>query len=172
MKCWRKQEMVGIEFDSAERQIFVQALQSLRAHYQLDEAEVSERAHRYWRGKLFTEEAHDPEDKLMAEELAEARWALRAERLNCVEAWLEGEAGLLRGKAGALKLTIPELDQFLKVLNDRRLLLAAEFSLTEELLEEHPQEVASLEVQHALWEVHFLAFVQQGVLELLSLSGD
>jgi len=103
----------------------------------------------------------------LSEDLREARLEWRDQRLNLVNKWLANAGTLKINGRGILVLDYEEAEHFLCVLNDRRLLLAIEFNVDENLMSQFPRDLDSPDLQQALCEIHFLAMVQQYLVESL-----
>ena len=100
-------------------------------------------------------------------DLQEAREELRVDRLAQVNKWLANDSPLRNQSKGAFMLDEEEVEEFLVIVNDRRLLLAMEKQLDRTHLDQDLLEVKQPELQQCLLEIHFLASVQYVILESL-----
>ena len=143
-------------------------LASAREQYAADFDSLPEALQKMWRGRLFSSRPDaSPESDTAAEDLAEARLLWRGERLEAIGEWLDLGGPFGPKGNGILVLTPDEIDSFFAILNDRRLALAALYSVTEDLMEADIEAIRPPELQQAVWEIHLLAFVMESCLQCL-----
>lgn len=125
-----------LRFSEPEAIFLVNVLAWLGRHYREDVSQMPPALRSYWQGRISRGETPDTSDQKESQEvLAEARADLRAERLDLVEAWLrEYELAEVRDP-WTVELSGEERDEFIAMLNDRRLLLALEVGITEQDME-------------------------------------
>lgn len=165
MKCERSGNLLTLQFEEREKELLLFSLGELEEHYSTDEPVLSAKLQGYWTGRLTRSREIEKELAGECADLSEARTVWKSERLILVRKWLAEQGTLKTGTGGILVLDQGGSEQFLSVLNDRRLLLALEHNLDEELMSRHLSEVKPLELQQALWEIHFLAIIQHYLLE-------
>jgi hypothetical protein len=168
MKCQRLDNWLTLEFAEQEKELLLFSLEEVEDHYAQDESALGNKFKAYWRGRLSQITQNEQELGEANEDLYEARWAWKSARLDVVRKWLAEEGSLKSEGSSVLVLDESEAEQFLSILNDRRLLLALEHNLDEDLMARNPTDVTQPELQQSLWEIHFLAIVQQYVLEALT----
>ncbi len=153
-----------LEFEGAERELLLLALAALKDDYEADYDSLPDVQRRYWDGTLTVSQGPDLAEA--AADLKDARLGWRSDRLRALERWLGPESGLA-GNDDLFVLPADDIEQFLSVLNDRRLLLAAVHAVNDGKMEENPADVEDKDLQRALWEIHFLAFVMENCLQAL-----
>ena len=157
-----------ISFESPEMQVMEAVLSAAREQYAADFEELPDILQKYWRGRLFSgRPASIPGADTAADDLADARLAWRSERLEIVEKWLAAGAAFGPKGDGVLVLSPDEIDSFLSILNDRRLSLAALYSISEDLMTADIEAIQPAELQQVVWEIHLLAFVMESCLQCL-----
>ncbi|MDD4932451.1 MAG: DUF2017 family protein [Methylacidiphilaceae bacterium] len=166
MKIARNQNDTVFRFEPAEREILLGSLLELRKHYQTDFSQLSEALQQHWRGTM-SREAEGEEIPGAAEELEAERLGWRPERLALLDKWLAPDSPLQNPAQASLTLSQGEVDEFLSMLNDRRLTLAVGQGITEEQMDWNPLTVRSRDLQRALWEIHFLAYLQESCVSSL-----
>ena len=109
-------------------------LARLARHYHEDMAELSPALRTFWQSGASVREAAAKAGSGEAEEsrdvLAESRADLRSERCELAESWLREFE--LAEEPWTVEMTTAERDEFISMLNDRRLILALETGLTRE----------------------------------------
>jgi hypothetical protein len=146
-----------LSFPEPEAVFIINILARLGRHYQENVAQMSPALRAYWQGPLARGEVKDKAALKESEEvLAEGRAELRSERLGLVENWIrEFEIAETR-EPWAVEVTHEERDEFIAMLNDRRLLLAFELGITEEEMTKDPNEIAEEARRHAILEIDIL----------------
>jgi hypothetical protein len=154
-----------LEFEGAEKELLLLSLVEMREQYELDPEMLPEPLRRYWDGTLSVSAKGELAEA--SDDLRDARLGWRHERLRAVERWLAPDGGLVDGTPRSFVLDEEEIDLFFCVLNDRRLTLAALHGIDDGRMEENPADVQDRNLQRALWEIHFLAFVMENCLQAL-----
>ncbi|MGD9896218.1 MAG: DUF2017 family protein [Candidatus Methylacidiphilaceae bacterium] len=166
MKVTRNQHDNVFRFEPAEREILLGSLLELRKHYQTELSQMSEELQQYWRGTVTRDEEGEAISGA-AEELEAERLSWRPERLAFLDKWLAAESPLQNPSQASLTLNPGEVDEFLSMLNDRRITLSIALGITEEQMDWNPLTVKSRDLQRALWEIHFLAYLQESCVSSL-----
>jgi hypothetical protein len=124
-----------LSFSEPEAHFIVNVLTRLGKHYQEDVARMPAALRAYWQGTLTRGEAGHDDLKESQEVLTEARAELRAERLTLVETWLR-EFDLAEEKdPWVVEIFSAEREEFVAMLNDRRLVIALELGISEKDME-------------------------------------
>jgi hypothetical protein len=168
VKCHYDGQILLIEFAESEKEMLLFSFEELREHYSTDESKLPSKLRKFWRGTLSRTPEKTAEWSEAEEDLASARWGIKSERLIFVNQWLSSTGLLLAANSSKLSLDPSECEQFLCIINDRRLLLALDHQLDDVLMEQNPINVPDHEAQQALWEIHFLAHIQQQVLDAIN----
>ena len=125
-----------LSFREPETAFLISILARLGKHYQEDVAHMPPALRAYWQGSITRNGVADEEDlKDSQEVLAEARAELRAERLALVETWMREFELTEERDPWRVEISSAERDEFVSMLNDRRMLLALELGITEEDME-------------------------------------
>ncbi|CAF0693522.1 DUF2017 family protein [Candidatus Methylacidithermus pantelleriae] len=159
---------LALELEGPEKEALWVSLLALRDHYRTELAELPEPLQRYWVGSVSRESLQGAEGEEAGELLKETRLSWRSERAELVEQWLQRLRPIPGTGRSGLLLEKEELDIFLSIINDRRLTLAVEHGIGEEEMNRNPLWVSSRALQRALWEIHFLAYLQETLLSFLS----
>jgi hypothetical protein len=138
-----------LSFNEPESEFVLNTLARLGKHYQEDITKMPPALRAYWQGTITHSEA-TPKDEVreMQDDLADARTELRADRLALVENWLREHELAETRDPWRVELTTAERDEFLAMLNDRRMMLATELNITEDDMEADLGQIAS-EVRRA-----------------------
>jgi hypothetical protein len=124
----------------------------------------------YLRGRIAPDTA--TADLTEAQEVLEAEKSIwRSDRLAKVIRWMGQLRKGLELQKPQLLLLKEDVPVFLAVLNDRRLVLAAEGGVTEEIMNADPQELEDEDLQRKIWEIHLLAYFQEEILEKMDGEG-
>ena len=149
--CWR------LSFSEPEAGFLVNILARLARDYQVDVSTLPPAQRAYWQGTLSA--AKKPKDadlKESQEVLSEARAELRSDRLELAERWIrEFEIAETRDP-WKVEVTAAERDEFVAMLNDRRLLLALEIGITDEDMATDPSHIANDARRSAILEIDVL----------------
>jgi len=146
-----------LSFPEAEAVFIINILARLGRHYQEDLDEMSPALRAYWQGPLAHGEVTDKKALKESEEvLSEVRTELRSERLNLVENWIREFEIAEKRDPWAVEVSNEERDEFVSMLNDRRLVVAFEMGITEEEMTMNPSEIVDETRRHAVLEIDIL----------------
>jgi hypothetical protein len=150
-----------LSFAEPEAVFIINVLARLGRHYQADVSQLPPAQRAYWQGALTTEKAAKADDLEESQEmLAEARAELRSERLALVENWIREFELADQHDPWKMEISSAERDEFVSMLNDRRLLLALELGITDHDMNIDPAEIPDEARRNAVWEIdvlgHFL----------------
>jgi len=146
-----------LSFAELEAAFIINALAWLGRHYQQDVAQLPPALRAYWQGKITSGKAEPDDDLKEAQEiLSESRAELRSDRLALVEGWIrEFELAETRDP-WTVEISSAERDEFVAMLNDRRLLLALEIGITERDMETDLRKITDSERQRAIFDIDVL----------------
>lgn len=150
-------EQWRLGFSEHEAVFIIHVLAQLGRDYQADPAKMPPALRAYWRGSI-TQGDEKVREELGEEQetLAEMRAELRAARLELVENWIR-EFELAENRAPwQVELTNAERDEFLSMLNDRRMHLAAMIGVTEEDMDMDPARISNEGRRQAILEIDVL----------------
>ena len=123
-------------FSEAEADFIINTIARMGAHYQEDVAQMPPALRAYWQGTLTRSgDAKQDDIKEAQEILAEARTELRAERLSLVENWIREYELAETRNPWQVEISAADRDEFVAMLNDRRMLLSLELGITEHDME-------------------------------------
>ncbi len=146
-----------LSFNEPETEFVITTLARLGRHYQEDITRMPPALRAYWQGTMTrSESATQAELREMQDDLAEARTELRAERLALVENWMREYELSEHRDPWHVEVTTAERDEFLAMLNDRRMMLALEIGVTEEDMESDPGQIANEARQVGVLEIDVL----------------
>ena len=118
-----------LTFGEPEAGFLMDVLARLARHYREDLGALTPGLREFWRTGT-TAPVQDATGDESREVLAESREELRLERRSLAEAWLRDFE--LAEEPWVLEMTTGERDEFVAMLNDRRLILALEAGVTQE----------------------------------------
>jgi hypothetical protein len=118
-------------FNEPEGMFLINVLARLGKSYQEDMTRMPPALRAYWQGSISREGAVREDLAEAQEVLSEARAELRTERLALVENWLREYELSEERNPWTVELTSAERDEFIAMLNDRRMLVAMELGITE-----------------------------------------
>jgi hypothetical protein len=167
VKIREENEQLVILLEPTERELLLSSLFELRKHYQQEISQLPEPLRKFWLGELSRDPQLQSELDDLKEDLSAERIELRSERLRLLEEWLSRESPLRNPSKGFLRIAKKDIDQFLCLLNDRRLTLAIIHGITEEQMDWDPFLIKSKPLQQAIWEIHFLAYLQENCISYL-----
>lgn len=145
-----------LSFSEPEADFIINTLARLGKHYQEDVAQMPPALRAYWQGTLTHGAPHTEDLRESQEVLSEARNELRSERLELVENWIrEYELAEVRDPWKVV-LSGAERDEFVAMLNDRRMLLAHELGITEADMEADLSRIANETRRAAVLEIDVL----------------
>jgi hypothetical protein len=125
-----------LTFVDAETEFLLATLARLGRHYQEDVSKMPPALRAYWQGVISSNPgASGPEVRELQDDLTEARTELRLERLALIENWMREYELAEERNPWNVELTTAERDEFVAMLNDRRMALALELTVTEEDME-------------------------------------
>jgi len=149
-----------LSFTEPEADFIVSVLARLGRQYQEDVARMPPALRAYWQGSITRGEIAGNEDlKDSQDVLAEARAELRSERLALVESWLRENELAEERNPWRVEITGAERDEFVAMLNDRRMLLALEAGITEADMEADLGEISNEALRAKIWEIDMLGHV-------------
>jgi len=153
-----------LNFGEPEAVFIVNVLARLGRHYQEDLSKMPPALRAYWQGKITRGEVSDPAAlKESQDVLSEARAEVRSDRLALVESWIREFEIAEDRDPWAVEVTSAERDEFVSMLNDRRLLLALEFGISEEDMDMKPAQITNEARHHAVLEIdvlgHFIMII-------------
>jgi hypothetical protein len=139
-------------FSEPEAIFLTNVLARLARHYAEDLAGLPPAVRRFWQnGSSEPSTREDGEES--REVLAESRDELRSERRTLAESWLREYEIAEERDPWTVELTTAERDEFVAMLNDRRLVLGLETGV---LNEGHPVDISSEAKRVALMEIDVL----------------
>ena len=146
-----------LSFTGPEAGFLIHILARLGKQYQEDVARMPPALRAYWQGTISRGGVAGKDDLKEAQEvLAEARAELRAERLALVENWMR-EFELAEERAPwKVEVSGAERDEFVAMLNDRRMLTALELGITEEEMESDPGRISNEARRAGILEIDVL----------------
>jgi hypothetical protein len=118
-----------LTFAEPEAAFLMNVLARLARHYREDVNEVSPALRAYWQHGISAD-IQDKSSEESREVLAESRADLRSERRALAESWLRDFE--LAEEPWVMEMTTAERDEFVAMLNDRRLILAVESGVARE----------------------------------------
>jgi len=154
-----------LSFAEHEAAFIIHILAQLGRQYQEDPAKMSPGARAYWAGCISRGAAKDDEELKDAQEiLAETRSELRSQRLDLVENWIREYELAENRDPWRVEVTDAERDEFVSMLNDRRLLRALEIGVTETEMEADPVQIPEDFRRQAILEIDFLGLFIMTIL--------
>jgi len=146
-----------LSFIEPEADFIINVLARLGRHYQEDISRMPPALRAYWQGTITKGEIDDKSDlKESQEVLAEARAELRSERLGLVENWIREFELAEDRNPWQVEISTAERDEFVAMLNDRRMLLATELGITEADMEADPHQIANEARRASVLEIDVL----------------
>ena len=150
-----------LSFAESEAHFIINVLARLGQHYQEDVSKLPPALRAYWQGTLSSGKSSKTDDlKESQEVLSEARAELRSERLALVENWIREFEITDKHDPWKVEISSAERDEFVAMLNDRRLLLALEIGITDHDMDMDPSEITDDDRRRAILEIdvlgHFL----------------
>jgi len=144
-------------FTEPETEFVLATLARLARQYQEDISKMPPALRAYWQGIISSKPGEPtPEVRDLQDDLAEARTELRAERLALVENWMREYELAEERDPWHVELTTAERDEFIAMLNDRRMALAFEMGVTEEDMESDLAQIPSDDRRAAILEIDVL----------------
>jgi hypothetical protein len=151
----------SLSFAEPEAIFIINVLARLGRHYREDVSQLPLSQRAYWQGTLASGKVADADDlKESQEMLSDARAELRSERLALVDNWIREFEIADQRDPWKVEVSSAERDEFVSMLNDRRLLLALEIGVTDHDMDMDPGEISDDARRNAIWEIdvlgHFL----------------
>jgi hypothetical protein len=143
-----------LSFAEPEARFIIHVLAQLGRLYQQDAAQMSPALRAYWQGNIG--QGKGPELQESQEVLSEARAELRSERLSLVENWIQEFEIAEEREPWLVEVTGAERDEFVAMLNDRRMMLAIELGITERDMEMEPGDIADEARRQSIFEIDVL----------------
>jgi hypothetical protein len=158
MTCEKiEQDRWRVSFSEPEAGFIMNALAWLGAHYREDVSSISPAQRAYWQGTITRGSAASQENmKESHEVLAEARAELRSERLTLVENWMREFELAENRDPWKVEITDGERDEFVAMLNDRRLLLALDLGITQQDMEADLRKMSNETRRTSILEIDIL----------------
>jgi hypothetical protein len=146
-----------LTFNEPETEFVLSTLARLGRQYSEDLSRMSPALRAYWQGTL-TRGGPDAQENLAEAktDLADSRNELRAERLALVENWLREYELSEERDPWRVEITSDEREEFIAMLNDRRMHLAMEVGITEEDMETDMAQIPNERRRAAVLEIDVL----------------
>ncbi len=166
MYAGRTENKVVLEFGLLEKQVLLPILHSIIRNYRLKPDDLSSKAAKAWYPTKGCQSAKMSADE--TQEWIDGLHQLKSANLALLEKWA---AELAKPTSEGFRITanVDEVPVLLSVVNDHRMLTAAENDIADEQMEIHSLgEIEQLppEQQTALYEIHFLAWIIEELLRV------
>ena len=146
-----------LNFAEHEAAFIVHVLAQLGRQYQENPAKMSPALRAYWEGTITRGEKDVQTELTEAQEmLTEARAELRSQRQELVEDWIREYELAENRDPWQVDVTSAERDEFVAMLNDRRLMLAFQLGVTESDMDIDPNKIADETRRHTIFEIDVL----------------
>jgi hypothetical protein len=146
-----------LSFNEPETEFVLSTLARLGRQYSEDISHMSPALRAYWQGTLTRGGPATQESLVEAKtDLADSRNELRADRLALVENWLREYELTEERNPWRVEVTSGERDEFIAMLNDRRMHLAMEVGITEEDMETDMAQIPNERRRAAVLEIDVL----------------
>jgi hypothetical protein len=146
-----------LSFSEPEAAFLINVLARLASHYQEDPAQMPPALRAYWQGSISAEKPlANTELKESQEMLSESREEMRSERLALAESWLREYEIAEDRNPWRVELSTAERDEFVAMLNDRRLCLALEIGISDAEMEIDPSRISDNVRRSAILEIDVL----------------
>jgi hypothetical protein len=160
---------VEIVFEEAETVILNKVFRSMLERYQLDPSELEPRLHKTWYKDTTPENKSTPREEV--EEYNEYLRDARQERVPNLEKWISTLESA-EDFPFHLKLSFPEADEMVTVLNDHRLAVAALNEITEYDMDQQFDDIEEGLKKYALFEIHYLGWIMEMLMRRLQGETD
>jgi hypothetical protein len=145
-----------LSFSEAEAAFVINVLARLARHYQEDPAQWTPALRDFWQGSIAHDEAGAPDLQEARELLAESRAELRSERLALTENWIREYELAEDRQPWQVEVSTAERDEFVAMLNDRRLALSLEAGISDTDMEAEPGQISDDARRGAILEIDVL----------------
>jgi hypothetical protein len=146
-----------LSFSEPEAGFVINILARLARHYQEDPERMPPALRRYWEGSISAGKETRSEDLRESQEmLAESRAELRSERLALAESWIREFEIAEDRHPWRVEVSTAERDEFVAMLNDRRLTLALEMGISDADMETDPSRISDDARRSAILEIDVL----------------
>lgn len=146
-----------LTFPEPEAVFIINVLANLGRDYQQDVAQLPPALRTYWQGTLFSGKPGDAADlKESQEMLSDARADLRSERLILVENWISEFELAEKQDPWTVEISSAERDEFVSMINDRRLHLALEIGISDTDMETKLDKISDEKRRAIIWEIDVL----------------
>jgi hypothetical protein len=142
-------------FSEPEAAFLVTVLERLVRHYSRDAAGLPPAVRNYWQGAISRRPGTSDLDDAQ-EMLTEAREELRGERADLAENWLREYELADERDPWQVEITTAERDDFVAMLNDRRVTLALESGISDSDMEIDPSHISHDARRSAILEIDVL----------------
>jgi len=148
-------------FAEHEAAFIIHVMAQLGRHYEEDVAQMPPALRAYWQGTITSGETSASDELQEAQQtLSEARADLRSERMTLVETWIREYELAKKRDPWEIDLTGAERDDFVAMLNDRRMQIALDLGITQTDMEADPAEISEERRKHGILEIdvvgHFI----------------
>jgi len=146
-----------LSFAEPEALFIVGVLARLGRSYHDDLSQMPPALRAYWQGKITSGKI--PKESSLQESqevLSEARAELRSERLALAENWLREFEISEQRNPWIVEVITAERDEFVAMLNDRRITLALEIGVTDGEMDIDPNEITDELRRNAIFEIDVL----------------
>lgn len=154
-----------LTFSEPEAYFIINVMAQLARHYREDLSQLPPAQRAYWLGRgslppgagMPPGTGSKPRELQSAEEiLTDARLELRSERLALAETWVREFETAEKHDPWNIEISSAERDEFLAMINDRRLLVALEHNITEAEMDSDPGQIEDEGRRTAIFEIYFL----------------
>ena len=146
-----------LRFPEHEAAFIVHVLAQLGRHYEQDIGKLPPALRAYWQGSIGSGETSDAKGLQEEQEmLAEARAELRSDRLAMVETWISEYELAKKLDPWEVALTGAEREEFVAMLNDRRMQIALELGVTEADMDADAEAIPEDKRRHGILEIDVL----------------
>ena len=143
-----------LSFSEPEAGFIANILDRLARHYREDTADMPPGVRAYWQGSISRERTADLQEA--QEMLADSRAELRSERLALAESWIRKYKNAEYRQPWRVDISSAERDEFVAMLNDRRMSLAMEIGISDAEMEIDPSRISNDARRSAILEIDVL----------------
>jgi len=146
-----------LSFSEPEGGFIINILTRLARHYADDPKRMPRALRAFWQGSISAGKGPRSEDMQESQEmLSESRAELRSERLALAESWIRDYEITEERDPWRVEVTSPERDEFVAMLNDRRMTLALEMGISDADMEIDPSRISDNARRSAILEIDVL----------------